>query len=513
MVKSGSSPTVGSRGAASSKVGSGLQQVSSKPCFVKMPKKPSLMEIGVKPCYVKMPASLPPKLRRCFVTLNKVVVANANQSFTGSEKQLLLPKRARGGRKKGTPATKLTKAGKPQRRRSTIASLLAAGRGGKLPTREQLTTGRVSPDSGIDSRSQTPDEELEEEEGGVSDGEDVLQPDQEQIHADFLESLESDDEDEGLGSEQSNAGSEQSNAGSENSNAGIKPPTKGDQSNVLSRPSKGNSSSGGSDPFFHSMAAMFSSLPKSDYELDREKRIQEKNLLMAALKAEMDGFKAEVLPKPLALPKPRKPVGTPRMRRVASVGEVRHSGRVRKEKVSYSGLVDDFRESSLRIRRSLNPDDEGYHVYRQKQKVVGWTGRSHIDPNLNVLQPEDITQDMIDRIAVSSKKVYDQVLGSSCHQCRQKTVDTKTICRSGQCSGVRGQFCGVCLYNRYGESVAAALRDPTWRCPVCRGCCNCSFCLERPTGILHPTALRLGFASVHHYLEHLKLKHLQSYSA
>merc|ERR1719312_2109510 len=190
MFKSGSSPTVGSRGAASPKVGAGLQQASIKPCFVKMPKKPSLMEIGVKPCYVKMPASLPPKLRSCFVTLNKVVVANANQSFTRSEKQLLLPKRARAGRKKGTPATKLTKAGKPQRRRSTIASLLAAGRGGKLPTRERLTTGRVSPDSGIDSRSQTPDEELEEEEGCVRDGEDVLQPDQEQIHADFLESLE-----------------------------------------------------------------------------------------------------------------------------------------------------------------------------------------------------------------------------------------------------------------------------------------------------------------------------------
>lgn len=29
--------------------------------------------------------------------------------------------------------------------------------------------------------------------------------------------------------------------------------------------------------------------------------------------------------------------------------------------------------------------------------------------------------------------------GTSCHQCRQKTNDMKTICRSGACFGVRGQ--------------------------------------------------------------------------
>lgn len=44
--------------------------------------------------------------------------------------------------------------------------------------------------------------------------------------------------------------------------------------------------------------------------------------------------------------------------------------------------------------------------------------------------------------------------------CRQKTLDTKTICRSGSCVGVRGQFCGPCLKNRYGESAEEALKDP-----------------------------------------------------
>lgn len=50
--------------------------------------------------------------------------------------------------------------------------------------------------------------------------------------------------------------------------------------------------------------------------------------------------------------------------------------------------------------------------------------------------------------------------GSTCHQCRQKTLDTKTYCRSEDCRGIQGQFCGPCLRNRYGEDVRKALIDP-----------------------------------------------------
>lgn len=50
--------------------------------------------------------------------------------------------------------------------------------------------------------------------------------------------------------------------------------------------------------------------------------------------------------------------------------------------------------------------------------------------------------------------------GNTCHQCRQKTIDTKTVCRNQSCGGVRGQFCGPCLRNRYGEDVRSALLDP-----------------------------------------------------
>ena len=105
----------------------------------------------------------------------------------------------------------------------------------------------------------------------------------------------------------------------------------------------------------------------------------------------------------------------------------------------------------------------------------------------------------------SSDKIYDRVRGTTCHQCRQKTIDTKTICRNKNCRGVRGQFCGPCLLNRYGEDLRESLGDNTWVCPPCRKICNCSFCLPKrgkpPTGIMIHLAREAGFDSVHEYLD------------
>ncbi|CAN0864346.1 Cell division cycle-associated 7-like protein [Linum grandiflorum] len=69
---------------------------------------------------------------------------------------------------------------------------------------------------------------------------------------------------------------------------------------------------------------------------------------------------------------------------------------------------------------------------------------------------------------------------------------------------VQGQFCGDCLYMRYGEHVLEALENPNWTCPVCRGICNCSLCRQSkglaPTGILYRKISQLGYKSVAHYL-------------
>ncbi|XP_072262104.1 cell division cycle-associated protein 7-like [Pyxicephalus adspersus] len=128
----------------------------------------------------------------------------------------------------------------------------------------------------------------------------------------------------------------------------------------------------------------------------------------------------------------------------------------------------------------------------------------------HVIRPvEEITEDDLKNVAENVKeKVYHTVLGSTCHQCRQKTMDTKTNCRNVECRGVQGQFCGPCLRNRYGEDVRTALLDPNWTCPPCRRICNCSFCRQRDgrcaTGILFPLARYHGYNDVHSYLNSLQ---------
>ncbi|XP_024167798.1 uncharacterized protein LOC112174292 [Rosa chinensis] len=85
---------------------------------------------------------------------------------------------------------------------------------------------------------------------------------------------------------------------------------------------------------------------------------------------------------------------------------------------------------------------------------------------------------------------------------RQKTLGQHTHCC--KCDLVQGQFCGDCLYMRYGENVIEASKNPDWVCPVCRGICNCSLCSKEkgwePTGNLYRKVINLGYKSVAHYL-------------
>lgn len=108
----------------------------------------------------------------------------------------------------------------------------------------------------------------------------------------------------------------------------------------------------------------------------------------------------------------------------------------------------------------------------------------------------------VDGYGNDGKRIYDPVKGKTCHQCRQKTLGHRTHCSN--CQIVQGQFCGDCLYMRYGEHVLEANKNPNWLCPVCRGICNCSLCRQAkgwaPTGALYRKIARLGYKSVAHYL-------------
>ncbi|KAL6213528.1 hypothetical protein ACLB2K_012975 [Fragaria x ananassa] len=108
----------------------------------------------------------------------------------------------------------------------------------------------------------------------------------------------------------------------------------------------------------------------------------------------------------------------------------------------------------------------------------------------------------VDGYGEDRKRIYDPVKGETCHQCRQKTLGQHTHCY--KCNLVQGQFCGDCLYMRYGENVIEANKNPDWVCPVCRGICNCSLCRKEkgwePTGNLYRKVINLGYKSVAHYL-------------
>ncbi|XP_031709564.1 cell division cycle-associated 7-like protein [Anarrhichthys ocellatus] len=153
------------------------------------------------------------------------------------------------------------------------------------------------------------------------------------------------------------------------------------------------------------------------------------------------------------------------------------------------------------IRRLVEVDED----VGEKKKKRKSPRRSQYE----VRSVDDITQEELDNVAYRSKdKIWDKDNGSSCHQCRQKTLDTKTVCRSGFCVGGKGQFCGPCLKNRYGEDVCDVLLDPTWSCPICREMCNCSLCRKKEgrcaTGILVGLARYSGHDNVHKYLESIR---------
>ncbi|KAL0593778.1 Cell division cycle-associated protein 7 [Plecturocebus cupreus] len=54
---------------------------------------------------------------------------------------------------------------------------------------------------------------------------------------------------------------------------------------------------------------------------------------------------------------------------------------------------------------------------------------------LHIIRPvEEITEEGLENICSNSReKIHNRSLGSSCHQCRQKTIDTKTNCRNPDC--------------------------------------------------------------------------------
>lgn len=219
----------------------------------------------------------------------------------------------------------------------------------------------------------------------------------------------------------------------------------------------------------------------AEYEQSREQRIKENLQRMQKLGILDLSRNLKPPPKPKTI-RPQKPLpsssGSPRRSsRIKTIPTVSYSEmRIPKEKV--------IKDVKIVIKEGSQPE-----VYTEEhEKMLGdhketWT----------------LVEDGYD---AEGNRMYDAYEGKSCHQCRQKTLGLRTKCC--KCTSVQGQFCGDCLFMRYGENVIEANANPEWVCPVCRDICNCSRCRRvkgwQPTGNLYRKALRLGYKSVAHYL-------------
>ncbi|XP_063266831.1 cell division cycle-associated 7-like protein isoform X1 [Prinia subflava] len=238
--------------------------------------------------------------------------------------------------------------------------------------------------------------------------------------------------------------------------------------------------------------------------LKRAINIKENKAMLAQLLAELNSI-PDLFPVKTPTSTPSKQKKTPR--RTFSEGQIaRRMNPTRNARPPEKFALEKFTMSAVKFAEHIRS-------YRQqnllKRLSVGDSGvrkRRRLSKYSSHRPVEDITEEDLDNIAITVRdKIYDKVLGSTCHQCRQKTTDTKTICRNQGCGGVRGQFCGPCLRNRYGEDVKSALLDPAWICPPCRGVCNCSYCRRRDgrcaTGMLIHLAKFYGYNNVKEYLE------------
>ena len=400
------------------------------------------------------------------------------EKMTTEEKALLLDKKKK-KKPKENVAPRTPKAGKKDK--TGKFQMKISGLFSPPPTKKA-----TSPDSGFNSRSDTPavlpeneDKEKEEDEGETEEEvlddtatEEELKDEQKK----FLEDLESDVGKEELEKEESEEEQSSSSSSSEESYDEFDPNDSDDdvkKKGFMAKKAppkrkapagRGRGRGGGAMP-----TVLTSEL--SAYEKIREGNIAEREAMLAALMADVSDFKKDtgLAVAKRAPPKKRKRVdydsddeggfrssvkveGSRKSARLSAAPE--DKGKMGSE-VTYREGYDPESRGLAEARDDYDSDD--YQAYEDRtRKRAPRPGQ--IDPNEDVLMPEDITQAMLNKICArfgekvaldavskfhpsniswssikifncSVFQVYNQTIGTSCHQCRQKTTDTKTICR------------------------------------------------------------------------------------
>ncbi|XP_015368742.1 PREDICTED: cell division cycle-associated protein 7-like [Diuraphis noxia] len=176
---------------------------------------------------------------------------------------------------------------------------------------------------------------------------------------------------------------------------------------------------------------------------------------------------------------------------------IRRSSRSKRKQICYDSKNENNDGNSKKRQQKFKQQKKSL---LRKSKVIK-VAKQKFSRKVSRLDVSLVTKEMLDNINYRSVgKKYNTENGTTCHQCRQKTMDQKSYCRHKSCKGMRGMFCGFCLRTRYGEDVAEALLNPEWACPPCRGHCNCSICRrdqgKDPTGQLAQVAKAKGYKSV-----------------
>lgn len=283
---------------------------------------------------------------------------------------------------------------------------------------------------------------------------------------------------------------------------------------AMTFPTKKTSKRPASEPLPQNKVQDSDSEEEENFIVKRSLNIKENKEMLAKLMAELNKvpglFPSRMTTSTTPRQTPRHSTGTPGARRRNPARASRPHTRSR---TLVEGPPSPAPEEEPEDKYSLVRKSRYYEECDEPPRRRSFNGARAIP---HVVRPvDDITETELRDICNNVReKVYNSSTGTTCHQCRQKTTDTKTNCRNPECVGVRGQFCGPCLRNRYGEEVRDALLNSEWRCPPCRGICNCSFCRARDgrcaTGVLVYLAKYHGYDNVHAYLNNLKKELEQS---
>lgn len=248
-----------------------------------------------------------------------------------------------------------------------------------------------------------------------------------------------------------------------------------------------------------------------DYEKMRVQRIKEnkEKLEKMGILALANNLKPK--PTPPSKPKPKPPSTSPARRssRLTAADRVDYSEKsLKSAQYVLIPVPEKEKRGSVRVPKSKkgrkHSDDDEVCIKESFNPEV------YTEEHQQLLGDCKMVWDLdVDGYDEDGLRIYDQFEGKHCHQCRQKTLGHHTKCSN--CKAVEGQFCGDCLFTRYGENVLEAIEDLIWICPICRGICNCSRCRRakgwEPTGDIYSKVKRQGFKSVAHYLIETRMEH------